>query len=388
MASIIKRKYNGKKGTTTKYYISYRDILGKQHTVGGYKSLQDAKKHINDFDEIYSNDSEITLKSIFDIYWKKTKKYAHTTQKLYKMYYDKYFKPIEEAKYKKISSSYIQDIFDKIEQDSPYIATICLKFCKSAANTAIKKRIININKFNDVDPIKLPAPNKKHLLIDDIKRMLDIAKNNFKKQYYVMFFVYIGSGMRGGEIVALNVSDYNKEEKSFTVNKQFTHGELKHKPKTDSSIRTVYIFDDLAEVIEDYIKDLKGELLFPNEVGGYMNIDNFRRRFWTSLKKKAGITERIRLHDLRGSYTDMLFSQGLSPKFAQNQLGHARIQTTLDFYLQNSQDIIDNAMEKINTIFSGCCRNVVEKSETEENKIISLKDHLRKRNKKEGLTPP
>lgn len=35
MASIIKRKYKGKKGVTTKYYISYRDITGKQHTVGG-----------------------------------------------------------------------------------------------------------------------------------------------------------------------------------------------------------------------------------------------------------------------------------------------------------------------------------------------------------------
>lgn len=372
MASIIKRKYKGKKGETTKYYIAYRDIYGKQHTVGGYSGLQDAKKHLNDFDESYTSDSEITLKTIFDIYWKKTKKYAKSTQILYNMYYEKYFKPIENIKYKKLTSVFLQDIFDNIESDSPYIANICLKFCKSAANTSIKKRIISINKFNDVDPIKLPKPDKKHLLIDDIRRILDIAKNNFKNRYYVMLFVYVGTGMRGGEIVALNVSDYNSEGKYFTVNKQFTHGELKPKPKTDSSIRKVYIFEDLANVLEDYIEGLHGEILFPNEVGGYMNIDNFRRRFWASLKQLAGISEDLRLHDLRGSYIDMVLSSGLSPKFAQNQVGHARIQTTLDVYAQNNSDMIENATTKINTLFRECCRNVVEKSKNKKSNILQF----------------
>ena len=49
--------------------------------------------------------------------------------------------------------------------------------------------------------------------------------------------------------------------------------------------------------------------------------------------------------------------------------------------------MINVAKEKINTIFSQCCRNVVEKSKTEKNKVISLKDHLLKRTKKEGCKP-
>ena len=92
MASIIKRKYNGKKGTTTKYYISYRDITGKQHTIGGYANLQDAKKHLNDFQEVMASESEVTIRTIFELYFKKIEKMAETTLNTYKTYYNIYFK--------------------------------------------------------------------------------------------------------------------------------------------------------------------------------------------------------------------------------------------------------------------------------------------------------
>ena len=70
-----------------------------------------------------------------------------------------------------------------------------------------------------------------------------------------------------------------------------------------------------------------------------------------------------------------------------NNVGHSRAETTTNIYAKNNDDMINIAKEKINTIFSECCRNVVEKSKTKENKIISLKDHLLKRTKKEGFKP-
>ena len=372
MASIVKKKYVGKKKTTTRYYISYRDIYGKQHLTGGYSKLQDAQKHINDFEDACGSESEITLKTIFDIYFKKVNKYAKTTQDLYNMYYDKYFKPIEEVKYKRLTSTYLQDVFDKIEKDSPYVANICLKFCKSAANTGIKKRIISINKFNDIDPIKLPKPDKHHLTIEQIKTMLNMAKDECKK-YYVLFYVFVGTGMREGEIFALNVDDFNYQDKYFSVTKQFTHNELKNTPKTDSSFRKVYIFDDLAEVVKDYIKDVEGKILFPNMKGGYINANNFRKGFWKRIKKRAGITDRIRLHDLRGSYIDMILSSGLSPKFAQNNVGHSRIQTTLDIYAQNNADMVEQATTKINNIFNDCYKNVIKKVDNKKSNILPFR---------------
>lgn len=149
---------------------------------------------------------------------------------------------------------------------------------------------------------------------------------------------------------------------------------LFHYPKTDSSIRTVYLFPDLAEAIQEYIKELEGNILFPNMNGGYINIDNFRRRFWTQLKKKAGITERIRLHDLRGSYIDLILSSGLSAKFAQSQVGHAKIQTTLDIYAQNNKDMVEKAEEKINKILGEkCWKNVGKNTKNKKSNILQFR---------------
>ena len=363
MASIRKKSYKNKKGIiVTKYYICYRDITGVQKSGGGYRTLQEAKKHLNDFTDITSADSDLRLKDIFNLFKKKCEKYAQTTQNLYTMYYNKYFKPIEEVKYKKLNSIFLQNLFDEIEKDSPYVAVICLKMCKSATNTAIKKKLIQENKFNSIDPIKLPKADINHLTADRIIKLLEIAKKEYCKKYYTMLYLMVGTGMREGEILALQKEDFNYKERTISVNKQYTHGELKQKPKTDSSIRTVYLFPDLAEAIQEYIKELEGNILFPNMNGGYINIDNFRRRFWTQLKKKAGITERIRLHDLRGSYIDLILSSGLSAKFAQSQVGHAKIQTTLDIYAQNNKDMVEKAEEKINKILGEKCWKSVGKN--------------------------
>lgn len=83
---------------------------------------------------------------------------------------------------------------------------------------------------------------------------------------------------------------------------------------------------------------------------GYINVDNFRRRVWQPLLVYAEISDRVRIHDLRGSYADIADTKGASIKFIQNQLGHTKAQTTLDVYMKTSQDMIDDALEKMNGI--------------------------------------
>jgi integrase len=307
---------------------------------------------------------------------------------MYEKYYARYFLEIEHIKYKKLTSVQLQAIFDKIESDSPYIAIICMKMWKSATNNAIKKRVISINKFNDIDAIKKPNAQHYHLTIEKTKEILELAKNGLKgfekqrKKYYTMLYTFIGTGMRAGEVLALSPEDFDYATKTIIVNKQFTKGELKE-TKTYTSNRKVYIFQELADVIEDYKKDVKGKILFPSETGGYMSLRNFGERYWKRLKESAGITERVRIHDLRGSYIDMLLSSGLSPKFAQNQVGHAKTQTTLDVYAQNNTDMVKVATNKIDEIFKSGGKTVEKSQEVEKTKIISFLDERRKRTKKE-----
>lgn len=52
----------------------------------------------------------------------------------------------------------------------------------------------------------------------------------------------------------------------------------------------------------------------------------------------------------RGSYADIAETKEASHKFIQNQLGHTKAQTTLNVYMKNSQDMVNDALEKMNNI--------------------------------------
>lgn len=48
----------------------------------------------------------------------------------------------------------------------------------------------------------------------------------------------------------------------------------------------------------------------------------------------------------------MVLSSGLSVKFAQNQVGHSKTETTLNVYARNNDDMVNTAQFVINDIFS------------------------------------
>jgi integrase len=52
---------------------------------------------------------------------------------------------------------------------------------------------------------------------------------------------------------------------------------------------------------------------------------------FAQIKQNAGFSE-LRFHDLRHFFASFLISQGLSPKYVCDQLGHSSIQVTFDIY--------------------------------------------------------
>lgn len=354
MAGISRKTIKTKKGTVTKYTITYYDIFGKQHTSGIYDTIKDAKKDLSRYENINPDSKNITYGIIFKYYLDKVKKkYAKNTIDNYTRYYEVYFKQLDDIRYDKIDSITWQNFFDDIETKSPYVAQDCLKMIKAAVNYCIKHNLLEYNIFNKVEKPELPKADINHLTIEEIKQVLSECKRSYS-EYYALLYTFIGTGAREGEIFALTKDDFNYTEKTLNINKQFTKNHLVLKPKTSSSNRKIYIFADLAEIINEHIKTLDNNnpLLFPNKAGKYLNPNNLRTRFWYPLLKLCGIDKRVRLHDLRGSYIDMVLSSGLSVKFAQNQAGHAKSETTLNIYARNNADMIEKATERIGNIFS------------------------------------
>lgn len=73
------------------------------------------------------------------------------------------------------------------------------------------------------------------------------------------------------------------------------------------------------------------DLVFPNTIGGPMELNHFRRREFCPLLEKAGLP-RIRFHDLRHTVATLLFAQRINPKVVSELLGHSDIAITLGLY--------------------------------------------------------
>lgn len=372
MAGIKRVKYRNKDGKhKVKYYITFYDEYGKQRTSGkSYATKSEAQNHLGDYKDRINDD--LTIKQIFN-YWKtKTSKYAETTQYNYRVHYDRYIQPIEHKRYKRLSIMYLQRFIDDIEKTSKYSASYVLKMCRASVNYLIKKRLLTDNKFNFVDTVKTERQEIHHLDIDLIHKVLDIARKHYDYKTYCILYLFIGTGLRSSELFGLSVDDIDTEKLTVKVNKQCIRGQIKNKTKTDKSNRVIYIFPDLANVLAEYIKTVKGSILFPNKTGGYIDGNNFHRRTWCKILKIAGIDYRVRLHDLRGSYIDMVLSSGLSVKFAQNQVGHSKTETTLNVYARNNDDMVNTAQFVINDIFSHKEKNKEKNSVVGKSNIIQF----------------
>lgn len=253
----------------------------------------------------------------------------------------------------------MQKFIDEIENThSTFVAQLCLKIARAACNYAEKHKLIKENKFLAVDNVIVSPKEKHHLTETQEKEILKSCKKLHPK-YYALFCTLMGTGMRIGELLAIEINDINYENRYIKVDKQFTKGQFKNGTKNTARIvkvkeRNVYITNDIIMVLKEHIKSLPDntKILFPSEVNSYMSANNIRRRIWQPLLTYVGITYRVRLHDLRGSYADIALEHGASIKFIQNQLGHQKAETTLNIYMKNNQDMVDKALKEMKGIFT------------------------------------
>lgn len=71
------------------------------------------------------------------------------------------------------------------------------------------------------------------------------------------------------------------------------------------------------------------EVIFHRE--GCPMEQNYIRRVFKRVLQKAGLRE-IRFHDIRHTYASLLLSDGVTPVYVKEQLGHSSIQMTVDIY--------------------------------------------------------
>lgn len=158
--------------------------------------------------------------------------------------------------------------------------------------------------------------------------------------YYPLFLCSLRTGMRIGEVLALEWGDIDFNGRFIKVRKSLVRGTVTT-PKNGKS-RKVDMSLQLAEVLKALRLERKKEALrkgqssvsdqvFMTENGGVIDLSHLRQRVFHKCLEKAGL-RRIRIHELRHTYASLLLSQGESLVYVRDQLGHGSIRITVDTY--------------------------------------------------------
>lgn len=164
---------------------------------------------------------------------------------------------------------------------------------------------------------------------DEFKIFIDAVSD--KLQSKVIFNLLYWTGMRSGEMLALTLNDFDFEERTVSITKNYARidGEdLFLDPKTPKSNRKITLPQFVCDLVKDYADRLYGydpsDRLF--EVTKHYLKHEMERGC-----KKTGLRE-IRVHDLRHSHASLLIELGFAPLLISERLGHESVTTTLEIY--------------------------------------------------------
>jgi integrase len=180
--------------------------------------------------------------------------------------------------------------------------------------------------FNPMLAVRIPKHHRKlgsALSAVELKEFFAAVRGH-KLETYFKFLLY--TGCRRSEALAAVAGDADFEHKRLII----------HGTKTESSLRVIPLFDNVAALIGGF-GSMSGRL-FP-----------FRGDYCTMTFHK--LYPAHKLHDLRHTFATRCLESGVSPKVLQIWLGHSEISTTLDIYSHVSFELSTSEADKVKDAF-------------------------------------
>lgn len=359
------------------YQARYCDRWGKRKTIYG-KNLRELRKQLAEAiagnENLSSVKNEITLDKWFDrwmeVYKEKSirpntkREYVHIYKKNISLY-------IGGRRIHSLVKSDIQQLVDRASDDGyGYERQNKIKvILRDMLQRAVEDNLV-IN--NPVSGIKIRADKKvtaRSLTIEEQAVFFDYCRNTF---YDNLFNVAVNTGLRPGELFALQLSDIDFENGFIDVNKTLVYqkyledsGKTFHiePPKTKQSYRKAPINSVCRTYLERQM-ELKTVVSQkrPKQQNDYLFVTKFNTPLNSQIYADAikAVIRQINLvrplndqfeafsgHTFRHTFATRCFENGVDAKVVQSYLGHASLKMTMDLYTHVTEEKSMADIEKI-----------------------------------------
>lgn len=350
--------------TTYEVRFQYKDKYGVSqiYQKRGFKTKKEAKNH-----ELYireqirqgnDNSAEKSLNEVFEEQMRNDMSIADSTKQIRKQYYNKHVAPrIGKAQIKLLDYAIIQNMFNELaDTHSKATNDNILKLLNS-----VFKYAFNYGYINKLPYAKIVVKGKKTVKKDKIISEADfedliqytetckMSKSLRFKSYRVALYIGHYTGMRLGEVCALDKSDIDFEHKLINVSKSI-YVDLETKElmikdtKTETSTASIPLPLPLEQILLEWFEENKTDhVLIDNDLG-YIKpglIKGFLENFSNKSKHK------VHFHMLRHTYTTMLFENNIDAKTAQTLLRHKDYNTTMSVYTHLEKEKLNTVVDNI-----------------------------------------
>ncbi|MCI9081487.1 MAG: tyrosine-type recombinase/integrase [Lachnospiraceae bacterium] len=359
------------------YQARYTDRWGKRKTIYG-KNLREIRKElaaaVAGNESFTSVKDEITLDRWFDRWMEiyKEKSIRPNTQREYTHIYRKNISPyIGERLINSLVKSDIQKLIDKASDDNyGYERQNKIKIIlKDMLQRALEDDLIVKNPVSGIQLRAGKEINAKTLTVEEQSTFFDYCRNTF---YDNLFNVAVNTGLRPGELFALQLSDIDFDNGYIDVNKTLVYQKYLtdqrkefhvEPPKTKQSYRKVPINSVCRKYLEAQI-DLKQIVSHkrPKQQNDYLFVTKFNTPLNSQIYSDAikAVIRQINLtrpfdeqfnvfsgHTFRHTFATRCFENGVDAKVVQGYLGHASLKMTMDLYTHVTDDKASIDIEKI-----------------------------------------
>lgn len=182
--------------------------------------------------------------------------------------------------------------------------------------------------FIRIKPLKIPKSDVQPFSINEVTRIIDTVRSDYRLYYTVRFF----TGLRTGEVDGLKWKYVDFEQRLIKIRETVVAGEESY-TKTDASQRDVSMSEPVYQALQAQFQ-ITGQLskfAFCQKNGECIDHNNVTKRVWYPLLKRLGLEKR-RPYQTRHTAATLWLASGESPEWIAKQMGHSTTEMLFKVY--------------------------------------------------------